>query len=267
MAQHFQDACPPFQYALSTRAGTECLARLLRAATEADHKATVLFVDGVGAFDHVSRASLRRTSASLRFCRACGNSMARPHNTCGRTTTARHIVEQGEGGEQATQAMLLPGEVLFAFLNDISILCRARAIFDILQARLQAHANLGKTRAWNAGGLLPPGVDACRRFRDRRRPQLGRRPALATPPARLGCPRVPSRQPRVHTGAPGREARVPGNTPAAYPCRAAPAFLAPSTQRPLQDKGDKADETQRPRPPPNFFITQGRGLLDAVSAP
>ena len=58
---------------------------------------------------------------------------------------------------QATQAMLLPGEVLFAFLDDL-------CFFDILQARLQAHAgmqvNLGKARAWNAGGVLPPGVDA-----------------------------------------------------------------------------------------------------------
>ena len=64
MAQHFQDACSPFQYALSTRAGTECLARLLRAATEADNEATVLSVDGVGAFDHVSRASVFSQLAS-----------------------------------------------------------------------------------------------------------------------------------------------------------------------------------------------------------
>ena len=74
---------------------------------------------------------------------------------------AAHVVEQGEGGEQGDPLLLL-GEVLFAFLNDIYILSRpgrARPIFDILQARLQAHAgiqvNLGKTRAWNAGGVLP----------------------------------------------------------------------------------------------------------------
>ena len=64
MAQHFQDARSPFQYALSTRAGTECLARFLRAATEADHEATVLSIDGVGAFDHVSRASMLSQLAS-----------------------------------------------------------------------------------------------------------------------------------------------------------------------------------------------------------
>ena len=53
------------------------------------------------------------------------------------------------------------------FFSDIYILSRpgrARAIFDILQARLQARAgiqvNLGKARAWNAGGVPPPGVDA-----------------------------------------------------------------------------------------------------------
>ena len=190
MAQHFQDACSPFQYALSTRAGTECLARLVRAATEADNEATVLSVDGVGAFDHVSRASV--------FSRLASHERLAPFLACVRQFYGQasqylwyddngtaHVVQQGEGGEQgdplmpglfalaqhpalqATQAMLLPGEVLFVFLDDIYILSRpgrARAIFDILQARLQAHAgiqvNLGKTRAWNAGGVLPPGVDA-----------------------------------------------------------------------------------------------------------
>ena len=120
---------------------------------------------------------MRRTSASLRFCRACGKSMARPHNTCGTTTTAWRMSSskaKGEQGDplmpglfahpalQATQAMLLPGEVLFTFLDDIYILSRpgrARAIFEILQARLQAHAGI-QVSAWNAGGVLPPGVDA-----------------------------------------------------------------------------------------------------------
>ena len=55
----------PFQYAPSTRASTECLARISRAATEADHEATVLSVDGVGAFDHSSRASMFSLLASF----------------------------------------------------------------------------------------------------------------------------------------------------------------------------------------------------------
>ena len=142
MAQHFQDACSPFQYALSTRAGTECLARILRAATEADHEATVLSVDGVGAFDHVSRASMfsqlashERLAPLLPYVRQFYGQASQYlwYDDNG----AAHVVEQGEGGEQgdplmpglfalaqhpalqATQAMLLPGEVLFAFFDDI----------------------------------------------------------------------------------------------------------------------------------------------------
>ena len=49
-------ACPV--YGLGTRAGTEAVSRLLRAATEACPRATVLSVDAVGAFDHVSRDAM-----------------------------------------------------------------------------------------------------------------------------------------------------------------------------------------------------------------
>ena len=57
-APHLQQACMPHQFGLSTRAGTEAVCRLLRAATEACPRATVLSVDAVGAFDHVSRAAM-----------------------------------------------------------------------------------------------------------------------------------------------------------------------------------------------------------------
>ena len=57
-APHLQAACMPYQYGLSTRVGTEAVSRLLRAATEASPRATVLSVDAVGAFDHVSRGSM-----------------------------------------------------------------------------------------------------------------------------------------------------------------------------------------------------------------
>ena len=57
-AAAFEAACLPYQYALSTRAGAEALARTLRLATEADPRATLLSVDGVGAYDHVSRQAM-----------------------------------------------------------------------------------------------------------------------------------------------------------------------------------------------------------------
>ena len=58
LAQQFsaqlQQACAPFQYARTTRAGTEALARTLRFATESNQSTTVVSVDGVGAYDHIS---------------------------------------------------------------------------------------------------------------------------------------------------------------------------------------------------------------------
>ena len=51
-------ACSPHQYALSTRAGTDCVGHVIRALTDADTSATLLSIDGVGAYDHVLRAAV-----------------------------------------------------------------------------------------------------------------------------------------------------------------------------------------------------------------
>ena len=42
MAESFQDACSPHQYALTTRAGTECISRALRYLTEQNPQATII---------------------------------------------------------------------------------------------------------------------------------------------------------------------------------------------------------------------------------
>ena len=59
LAQQFstplQEACAPYQYALSTRAGAEALARALRGATGMSTSTPVVSVDGIGALDHISR--------------------------------------------------------------------------------------------------------------------------------------------------------------------------------------------------------------------
>jgi hypothetical protein len=51
-------ACSPFQCALSTKAGTECIAHTIRAALEADPRATIVSIDGVGTFDLISRRAM-----------------------------------------------------------------------------------------------------------------------------------------------------------------------------------------------------------------
>lgn len=88
-----------------------------------------------------------------------------------------HTVIQGEGvpalfslGQQPTlravQAQLLPGETLYAFLDDIYVVVqphRVRPVYHLLAHRLETHArirlNQGKARVWNRGGLQPPDTD------------------------------------------------------------------------------------------------------------
>ena len=57
-ASQLQQACLPYQFGLSTRAGSEALARVLHLATEVDPRMTVLSVDAAGAYDHVSRGAM-----------------------------------------------------------------------------------------------------------------------------------------------------------------------------------------------------------------
>ena len=57
-AEIFDAATRPFQYALRTRAGTDCLAAILRTAAELDESATIVSLDGRAAYDTVSRAAM-----------------------------------------------------------------------------------------------------------------------------------------------------------------------------------------------------------------
>ena len=53
-----EEATAPFQYALSTKGGGECVAHAIQSLTELDPRATVLSVDGIGAFDLIARAAM-----------------------------------------------------------------------------------------------------------------------------------------------------------------------------------------------------------------
>ena len=137
-----EEATAPFQYALRTRAGTECVAHLLQAATDADPHATIVSLDRIGAFDLISRASmlsgvmaLPTGSSALPFARQFYGDASSYlwEDESGNV----HTVLQAEGGEhgdplmpalfalgqhralEAIQAQLQPGERLFAFLDDL----------------------------------------------------------------------------------------------------------------------------------------------------
>ena len=51
-------ATAPYQYALRTRAGWECIAHALQGLCDVDPNATIISIDGIGAFDQISRAAM-----------------------------------------------------------------------------------------------------------------------------------------------------------------------------------------------------------------
>ena len=64
-AEQAEGATHPLQYALSTRAGTECVAHIVQAITSMDENATLLSTDGVGAYDSISRRAMFRGLADM----------------------------------------------------------------------------------------------------------------------------------------------------------------------------------------------------------
>ena len=184
-----EEACSPFQFALSTRAGVDCVGHAVRAVTDADHLSTVLSVDGVGAYDHVFRASMLskllevpKLQPLLPFVRKAYGAPS-----CYRWDDAdgqQHQIWQHEGGEQGDPLMpllfslamhnallevksqLQDGEFLFAFLDDVYVIsspARTKPIYEVLRDRLQVSAGIqlhqGKTRVWNRAGVRPLGIE------------------------------------------------------------------------------------------------------------
>ena len=153
------EACAPFQYALSTRSGMDCVGHALRAATDMDDTLTVISIDGVGAFGHIRRQamlskllSLPKASAMVPFVRLA---YGQPSVYIWQDDDGHnHEIHQGEGGEQGDPRMpplyalgqhpaleevrgqLRPGEAIFAYLDDVYVLClpdRATGVCDCLR--------------------------------------------------------------------------------------------------------------------------------------
>ena len=103
--------CAPFQFALSTRAGTDCVGHAIRVMTDLDARATVLSVDGVGAYDHVLRSSMLGKLTEVPQLRPL---IPFGKSTCAHPTSyewedqhgTRHQVWQHDGGEQGDHSCL-----------------------------------------------------------------------------------------------------------------------------------------------------------------
>ena len=102
-------ATSPFHCALSTKTGCECIAHALQALTEANPEATILSVDGIGAFDLVSRGAMLQglcdvSPSAVLFVRQFHGSPSRYlwEDDCGEV---HDIIDQREGGEQGDPLM------------------------------------------------------------------------------------------------------------------------------------------------------------------
>ena len=60
-----ETATAPHQYALSTKAGTECIPHVLQSLTELHPEATATSIDGIGAYDLISREAMLQGLARL----------------------------------------------------------------------------------------------------------------------------------------------------------------------------------------------------------
>ena len=184
----FEKECAPFQYALSTRAGTDCVGHLLRASTDRDPTSTVLSVDGIGAYDHVLRSAMLGRLLQMPAARAILPFVRLSYGAPSSYTWVdcegqQRTVTQAEGGEQGDPLMpllfsigiqgaleevatsLAPEEHLCAFLDDIYLLCppeRVVPLYKLLSETLARVAGIrlhqGKTKVWNKAGRAPEDV-------------------------------------------------------------------------------------------------------------
>ena len=187
-------ATAPYQYALSTRAGCECIAHSLQGLCEMDPTCTVLSIDGIGAFDQISRAAMLD---GLLNVAGAGEALPFVLMFYGAPSVYLweddvgdiHTIHQGEGGEQgdalmpllfalgqhsaldAIQENLEDGEHLFAFHDDIYTTTspdRVGSLYALLQEHLFGYSRIringGKTQVWNQAGVRPDACDILERI-------------------------------------------------------------------------------------------------------
>ena len=190
-------ATAPFQYGLSTRAGTECVAHVIQGLCEVNPDPTVMSIDGLSAYDQISRAAM----LDGLYARCGGKTIPFVQMFHGSPSTyiwedgerEEHTILQEEGSEQgdplmpllyslglhsaleATQEELTEDECLLAYLDDIYVVSpdRASHVYTILQRHLCSHARFcikgGKTQVWNRSVDQASGMRRVARVLRRRR--------------------------------------------------------------------------------------------------
>ena len=143
------------------RAGTECVAHALQVLTELDHQATIVSIDGVGAYDSISRKAMLEAlfevpghlSASL--LQAQGDAMKPLLFALGQHAALEAV-------------QIRVNDCLH--LDDVYVLTTPDRVGDVYRAsELYRHCRIrihvGKTQVWNAAGIRPPSVRHAREDR------------------------------------------------------------------------------------------------------
>ena len=110
VSKQVEAATAPFQYALSTKAGCECVAHILQCVTDEDPEATVISIDGVGAYDLISRNAMLEGLLKME-----NGDQILPFVRCFYGSPSTYLwedemgvtqnIQQGEGGEQGDPLM------------------------------------------------------------------------------------------------------------------------------------------------------------------
>ena len=156
MAQQFsaqvEVASSPHQYALKTKVGCETMAHIQQVLTELDEEATVVSVDGIGAFDLISRNAMM---SGLRFI-VDGDVRAlyvQPSSSLWDEMLL--FVRLGQHSSlSAVVAGLREGERLFTHLDDFHVVCKPDS-----SPRLPPCPFVGQMQnpsMWNKSGTYPP---------------------------------------------------------------------------------------------------------------
>ncbi|OLP77529.1 hypothetical protein AK812_SmicGene42397, partial [Symbiodinium microadriaticum] len=141
-ASHFQAACNPHQYALSSRAGAKALVHTLQARTQADAHLTVVSVDATAAYDLFSRESEGGEHGDPLMPAIFSVALA----------PALHDLQREPS----------PTEQVLAYFDDVYILASPdrvallyRRLADLIWQRARLRLNASTTRVWNAADVVP----------------------------------------------------------------------------------------------------------------
>ena len=148
MAQQFSkraEKATAFQHAFSTRSGIECVTHELQTLTDLDDRATVVSVDGIGAYDLIAR-------------QAMSSGLQQPlHVLVGRRTWCRARDPARRRGRTANVIQYRTASTLVAIASERETV---RLAVDQL---IRRYDHTRKTKVWNRAGEEPPDCEAMQR--------------------------------------------------------------------------------------------------------